>query len=453
MDGLQVVSRAIAELSASPSNARTHTPKQIGQIADSIRSFGFNNPVLIDRQNHIIAGHGRVKAAEKLGMTHVPTLRLEHLSDAQKRAYILADNRLAELAGWDREILAIELQNLLDLEADLDFEITDIGFETAEIDLILSEHSGAHGEPDPADVVPPLDAGPAVAKPGDLWILGPHRLYCADALQTESYSVLMDGQAAQVAFTDPPYNVPIPGHVSGMGKVQHANFAMASGEMSEAEFTRFLSTVFRHMAAASIDGSIHFVCIDWRHLSELLRAGRIAYSEMKNLCVWAKANGGMGSLYRSQHELVAVFKSGEAPHVNNVELGRHGRNRTNVWNYVGMNSFQPDRDEKLAMHPTVKPVAMVADAIMDCSTRNGIVLDPFAGSGTTILAAQRTGRCCYALELDPRYVDVTLRRLRGLTGIEPICARTGREFSSFEAAAAEEVAGAVPEISAEISAA
>jgi DNA modification methylase len=450
MDGLQIVSRPPGELKPSPSNARTHSTKQIGQIADSIRSFGFNNPVLIDREDYIIAGHGRVVAAQNLGMTHVPTVRLEHLSDAQKRAYILADNRLAELAGWDRDILAIELQNLLEIEGDIDFEITDIGFETAEIDLILCEHSGEDGSPDPADVVPKLDAGPAVTKPGDLWILGPHRLYCANALQADSYSVLMDGQAAQVVFTDPPYNVPIQGHVSGLGKARHAEFAMASGEMSEAEFTRFLTTVFRHLAAASVDGSIHFVCIDWRHLLELLRAGRIAYSELKNLCVWAKANGGMGSLYRSQHELVAVFKNGDAPHINNVELGRHGRNRTNVWNYVGMNSFQPNLDENLSMHPTVKPVAMLADAIMDCSTRNGIVLDPFVGSGTTILAAQRTGRRCYALELDPRYVDVALRRVRGLTGIEPICARTGREFSSLEATTGEAAVEAASKISAEI---
>lgn len=434
MTHLEIVSRPVAELRPSPSNARTHSAKQIDQIATSVRRFGFNNPVLIDAGDHIIAGHGRVKAAQKLGMTHVPTVLLEHLGEAQKRAYIIADNRLAELAGWDRDILAIELQSLLELEGDLDFEVSDIGFETAEIDLLLSEYSSADGAPDPADDVPAVDAGPVISKAGDLWILGYHRLYCGDATAAESYSTLMAGKTAELVFTDPPYNVPVHGHVSGLGKARHREFAMASGEMSEAQFTRFLTAVCRHMAGASNDGSIHFICMDWRHLLELLRAGRIAYSELKNICVWAKANGGMGSLYRSQHELVCVFKNGLSAHINNVELGRFGRNRTNVWQYAGMNSFQADREAKLAMHPTVKPVAMVADAILDCSHGNGIVLDPFVGSGTTILAAQRTGRRCYGIELDPRYVDVALRRVRSITGIEPICAATGREFQSLEAA-------------------
>jgi DNA modification methylase len=242
----------------------------------------------------------------------------------------------------------------------------------------------------------------------------------------------MGGEAAQMVFTDPPYNVPISGHVSGLGKAQHAEFRMASGEMTEAEFTRFLSTAFKHMATSSQGGAIHFICMDWRHLLELLRAGRIAYSELKNLCVWAKENGGMGSLYRSQHELIAVFKNGAEPHINNVELGRHGRNRTNVWRHAGMNSFQAGRDELLAMHPTVKPVALVADAILDCSHRRGIVLDPFAGSGTTIIAAERTGRRCFGMELDPTYVDRTLRRVRAALGIEPVCAVTGAAFSAME---------------------
>jgi len=430
-----IVDRPVSELKPSPSNARTHSEKQIGQIADSIRSFRFNNPVLIDGEGYIIAGHGRVRAAAMLGMETVPTLLLDHLSEAQKRAYILADNRLAELAGWDKEILAIELQNLLD--TDIDFEITDIGFETAEIDLILGSGDES-GDIDPADDILPALEEETITKPGDLWLIGPHRLLCGDALASSSYAALMAGELAQMVFTDPPYNVPIAGHVSGLGKIQHSEFAMASGEMSEAEFTRFLSTVFRNMAEASVDGSIHFICMDWRHLLELLRAGRIAYSEFKNLCVWAKSCGGMGALYRSQHELVAVFKNGTAAHVNNVELGRYGRNRTNVWNYAGMNSFQADRDEKLAMHPTVKPVAMIADAILDCSRRREIVLDPFAGSGSTIIAAQRTGRRCYAMELDPRYVDVTLRRLRSVTGLEPVHAVTGQEFSRCDAAAASE---------------
>jgi len=435
MPELAIVSRLLASLKPNPGNARTHSPKQVGQIAASIRAFGFNNPVLVDSEDTIIAGHGRVEAARLLGMECVPTLRLEHLTDAQKRAYIIADNRLAELAGWDDEILAIELQHLL--EVDIDFEITDIGFETAEIDLMLSDQAQVAGEPDPADDVSQVESGPSVAALGDLWLLGPHRLYCGDALSEVSYLTLMDGEKAQMAFTDPPYNVPIAGHVSGLGKAKHAEFAMASGEMSEAQFTRFLTGALRQLAAASMDGSIHFVCMDWRHLLELMRAGRIAYSELKNLCVWAKDNGGMGSLYRSQHELVAVFKSGAAPHINNIELGKHGRYRTNVWSYPGLSGFQAGRDEKLAMHPTVKPVGLVADAILDCSKRHGIILDPFAGSGTTLIAAQRTGRRCFAMELDPSFVDVALRRFRHVTGIEPVCAATDKPLSAYEGQLAE----------------
>lgn len=433
MQTLQIVSQSLDGLKKNPFNSRTHSPAQIQKIATSIRRFGFNNPVLVDQEGLIIAGHGRTEAARLLGLKEVPTLRLEHLSDAQKRAYVIADNRLAELAGWDRDILAIELQHLLDVE--VDFEVTDIGFDAAEIDLLLT--SDAPNE-DPADALTVFEHGRAVAKAGDVWLMGGHRIMCADALAPASYSALMVDEQAQMVFTDPPYNVPITGHVSGLGRARHDEFSMASGEMSEAEFTRFLTSVFRNMAAASEDGSIHFVCMDWRHLLELLRAGRIAYSELKNLCVWAKANGGMGSLYRSQHELVAVFKSGTARHINNVELGQHGRNRTNIWNYAGMNSFQSGRDEKLAMHPTVKPVAMVADAMLDCSHRGGIVLDPFAGAGTTIIAAQRVGRRAFALELSPAYVDVTLRRVRSVCGLEPVCARTGRSFTELELIGAED---------------
>lgn len=426
---LRVVRRPLSDLHPSECNARTHSPKQILQIAKSIERFGFNNPVLVDRQGNIIAGHGRVRAAQRLGWREVPTITLEHLTVDQKRAYIIADNRLAELAGWDRDILSIELQNLL--TADLDFDVTDVGFETAEIDLLLQPQLADATQAE-ENVIPCLEDGPPITRHGDLWYIGEHRIYCGNALLPASFEALMGADQAQMIFTDPPYNVPVSGHVSGLGKTHHREFAMASGEMSEAEFTRFLTVVFRNMAAASMDGSLHFICMDWRHLLELLRAGRIAYSEYKNLCVWAKTNGGMGTLYRSQHELVAVFKSGSAPHINNVELGRHGRNRTNLWTYAGLNSFHTNRDEHLAMHPTVKPLQMVADAILDCSDRRAIILDPFAGSGTTLLAAHQTGRRCYAIELDPRYVDVALRRLRSATGLEPKSA-TGVEFRSLEA--------------------
>lgn len=406
-------------------NPRTHSKKQLRQIAESIRRFGFTNPILIDGDNGIIAGHGRVDAAKLLGIELVPAIRLADLNEAQIRAYVIADNRLAENAGWDRELLALELQGLAEL--DLDFDLTVTGFETAEIDLLIAGLD--IGGTDPADTVPDLEDRPTVSRPGDLWRLGRHRLFCGDATVPEAFDQLLQGEKVQMVFTDPPYNVPIHGHVCGLGAVRHADFAMASGEMSEAEFTTFLKTVFRQLAAHSTDGSIHFVCMDWRHLYELLTAGRAAYSELKNLCVWNKSNGGMGSLYRSKHELVAVFKNGAAAHINNVDLGRHGRYRTNVWDYAGINSFGADRADELAMHPTVKPVELVADAILDCSGRAGLVLDCFGGSGTTLIAAERTGRQARLMELDPKYVDVAVERYQQLTGDTAIHAETGRGFA------------------------
>lgn len=427
MAKLTIRYRSPAELKARPTNPRTHTAKQIKQIAASIQEFGFVNPVLVDGAGSIVAGHARVEAAKSLGMTDIPTVCVDHLSPAQIRAYVIADNRLAESAGWDRALLAIELN---ELAVDLNFDVTVTGFETAEIDLLISE---AHGQaPDELDDVPPVDrSAPAVSRLGDLWKIGDHYLLCGDALAPASYETLLQGNKAQMVFCDPPYNVPVIGHVSGKGKTRHREFVMASGEMTEAEFTKFLDSVFRNLVKASIDGSIHFICMDWRHVHETITAGMKSYSELKNICVWAKTNAGMGSLYRSQHEFVLVYKNGSAKHINNVELGRFGRNRTNIWSYAGANSFGASRDEDLEMHPTVKPLRLVADAIMDCSNRGGIILDVFAGSGTTLLAAEQTGRRGYAIELDPHYVDLTLRRFGKRLGLKATQVNTGLSFEEL----------------------
>ena len=432
---------AISGLEPYKRNARTHSRRQIKKIAASIERFGFINPVLIDENNLIIAGHGRVAAAKQLGWEKVPTLRIDHLSKTEKRAYILADNRLAEDAGWDQEILAIELQGLIEVN----FSVELAGFETAEVDLILD----AQAEPNAPDrniddEVPSIpDSGAAVTHPGDLWELGRHRLLCADATATESYARLLGEDRATMIFTDPPYNVPIEGHVSGLGGTHHREFAMASGEMTRDEFRAFLETVFTHMAAYSADGAILFICMDWRHIGETLAAGEAVYSELKNLCIWAKSNGGMGTFYRSRHELVFAFKNGTAPHINNFELGQTGRYRTNVWEYAGVNSFGRDRDESLAMHPTVKPVALVADAIRDCSKRRQIILDPFAGSGTTVIAAEKTGRRARVLELDPLYCDTVIRRWQAYTGKRAHHADTGRSFEKIEEERSAEVSAIV----------
>jgi DNA modification methylase len=353
------------------------------------------------------------------------------MSEAEVRAYVIADNRLAENAGWDRTLLGIELQYLTELE--IDFDVTVTGFDLPDIDLLIGELSLAADGDDPADAIVEVAAGPAISRPGDIWQIGSHRLICGDSTQLETYQQLLGTTRAQMVFTDPPYNVPIAGHVGGLGSIQHREFAMASGEMSPAEFTGFLQSVFGHLAAFSVDGAIHFQCMDWRHIPEILAAGTAAYADLKNICVWAKNNGGMGSLYRSQHEFVFVFKSGTAPHINNIELGKHGRYRTNVWNYAGVNSFGEDRDD-LSLHPTVKPVAMVADAIRDCSHRKGIVLDAFLGSGTTLIAAEKTGRRGYGIEIDPAYCDVAIRRLRAVCGLEAVLEASGRPFAEAEQA-------------------
>jgi len=415
-------------------NPRTHTPKQIKQIVASIKEFGFISPVLIDGSDEIIAGHGRVEAAKLVGMSDVPTVRVDHLTPAQIRAYVIADNKLAENAGWDRELLTLELQ---ELSVDLNFDVTITGFETAEVDLLIGELG--EETPDEADQVPQIDRSvPAVSRAGDRWQIGNHVLLCGDALHENNYVNLLDSQKAQLVFTDPPYNVAIDGHVSGHGRVKHREFAMASGEMSTQEFTKFLETALGCLAEFSSNGSIHFICMDWRHLRELLDAAEKPYGELKNLCVWAKTNAGMGSLYRSQHELIFVFKNGSEPHINNVELGRFGRNRSNVWNYAGVNTFGSDRDTELAMHPTVKPVAMVADAILDCSKRNGIILDAFAGSGTTLIAAEKTGRRGYGIEIDPHYVDTIIRRFDQVYGLKAIHTQSKLDFDDMRTRRAKE---------------
>jgi DNA modification methylase len=426
---LQVTYEEIQNLIPYARNARTHSKRQIRQIAESIRSFGFTNPVLVNRSRMIIAGHGRVDAAKLLGMKSVPTICLENLNEDEIRAYILADNRLAEKAGWDNSILAIELQHLTSV--DLGFDVSITGFEVGEIDLILQEEAaGKQEEQEPVEI----SSGPPVTKPGDIWLLGDHRLICGNALEASTYSALMDGQKADVVFADPPYNVKIDGNVCGKGAIRHREFAMASGEMSEAQFFDFLCSALSLLERHSCDGSVHFICMDWRHAAEVLLAGKKAYDTLLNLCVWTKDNGGMGSFYRSQHELIFVFRKGKDPHRNNVQLGRFGRNRTNVWCYPGVNTLSKSGSEGnlLALHPTVKPVAMIADAILDCSARADIVLDNFSGVGSTILAAERVGRVCCAIEIDPLYVDTAVKRWEKHTGERAVCAATSEYFDQAE---------------------
>ncbi len=379
-NSLSVIYQAIGAVTPYKANPRTHTKRQIGQIAESIRVFGFTNPVLVDTENQIIAGHGRVEAAKLLGIEEVPTIRLDRLTKEQIRAYVIADNRLAENAGWDKEILAIEFETLLALDC-VDFDVTITGFEIPEIDLILEEAKAAPSSEE-APPEPNFDQDP-VTEPGDQWHLGKHRIICGNSLHEETYRTLMGSRRASAVFTDPPFNVKINGNATGNGAIHHREFAMASGEMSEAEFVSFLNNSLRLISGYSANNSVHYICMDWRHAGDLIAAGKQNYDEFLNLCVWVKDNGGMGSFYRSQHELVLVFRKGKGPHRNNIQLGQFGRNRTNVWQYPGIHSLSKQSDEGnlLALHPTVKPVAMVADAILDCTARGEVVLDAFLGSG------------------------------------------------------------------------
>lgn len=424
----QVSERRLSDLKASVRNARTHSHKQIHLIAESIREFRFTTPILVTTDGEIVAGHGRYQAAKLLGMETVPVICIDHLGPQQIRALRIADNRLAELSGWDDEILKLELGELIEL----DFEVEITGFETAQIDGILDASPPVAAKADPADALPALQ-DVAVTVRGDLWLLGEHRILCGDARDRGDYQTLLGGELAQMVFVDPPYNVRVDGHVSGLGKVKHREFAMASGEMSKLEFTSFLHAVFAEIAEASQDGALIYSCIDGPHLHEMLNAGYGVFDELKSVITWAKANAGMGSLYRSQTELITLWKKGKAPHINNIELGKHGRYRTTLWSYAGVNGFRKGRMAELASHPTVKPCAMVMDAIKDCSKPKGIILDSFSGSGTTLIAAAKTKRRGYVMELDPHYVDGAIRRWETLFKGEARHAETGLTFAEMAA--------------------
>ncbi len=412
-------------------NARTHSKKQREKLLAIIRRFGFINPIIIDEEGNVIAGHLRLEVAKLLGMTHVPVIQITYLSELEKRALALAENRIAIDAGWDRETLAAELGELAVLlpEAEIEFAVT--GFEIAETDIIIADQAAAPTSTADADALPA--PGTSVTRPGDVWIMGKHRLYCGDALNSVSYRALLCGERAAMVFTDPPYNVSIKKHARGRSSAAFDEFAMASGEMSADQFQGFLERALTAIAENCDDGCIVYVCMDWRHVHQLLEAGGLVFSELKNIVVWVKSNGGQGSFYRSQHELICIFKKGNAAHTNSFELGQHGRSRTNVWSYAGVNSFKAGRQDELNLHPTVKPVRLVADAMLDCSSRGTIVLDPFIGSGTTIIAGESVGRRAYGIELDPRYVDVAVRRWQEFTGKDAILQSSGKTFSETEA--------------------
>ena len=426
---LVVVHRLIGEIRETEHSSRIHSERQFEVLMASIVRHGFTNPILVGPDDEIYAGSLRHRAAVRLGRKSVPVIRLGHQNRTQLRALRIADNRIAEHGAWDVPTLVREIEELESL--DENFEIDDVGFSTSELDSLI-ENFNEDLSDDPADDAPAPDtANPPVTRLGDLFQCGRHRILCADARDEGAYPVLLGDAVAELIFTDPPFNVRIDGHASGLGRIRHREFAMASGEMTSDQFVGFLQTIIKNLIAVSADGSIHFICHDWRHIGDLLRAAEPQYSELKNVCVWAKTNGGMGSFYRSQHELIFAFKNGTAPHINNFSLGQGGRYRTNVWSYAGANTFRRGREDDLAWHPTVKPVALVADALKDCSRRNGVILDAFGCSGTTFMAAEKTRRRAHLLEIDPVYVDVTVRRWEALTGQRAVHAETRLTFQEL----------------------
>ena len=420
-----VLMRAPGDLKPAKRNARTHSDRQIAQLAASIEQFGFTNPVLTDDQGRIVAGHGRVAAAKLLGLELVPTIALSHLSEDQVRAYVLADNKLALNAGWDEDALRLEFAAL---EAVVEFDLEITGFSTGEIEVLFDKAGTADAR---LDETPSKRRHTATVVRGDLWELGSHRLLCGDAREPADFERVMQGERARMVFSDAPYNVKIDGHVGGLGSVKHAEFAMAAGEMSPAQFTEFLRVAFENAAAVSVDGAIHYQCMDWRHVVEMMDAGIAVYSKLLNMCVWVKDNGGMGTFYRSQHELIFVWKVGDGPHLNTVELGKHGRYRTNVWNCRG--ASKTGAGAELGLHPTVKPAALMMDAMKDASKRGEVVLDCFGGSGSTLIAAEKVKRKARLIEYEPTYCEVAIQRWQTLTGKQAVLAETGETFAEVKA--------------------
>jgi DNA modification methylase len=418
---LELVERAPEDLIVPARKLRKIEAAHVREVATAISTLGFCDPVLIDEQNRVINGVVRVEAAKLLGLPRLPCIRASHLSASERRLVRLALNRLGEKGSWDFDELKLELQELI-LE-DAPIEIT--GFSMTDVDQLTLD-----GEPPAVEagpLAPEADAKP-IAQLGDIFALDQHRIICGDATDPHTLETLMSGDAAQLILTDEPYNVQIGGHVS---RGAHREFVMASGEMTDAEFQAFNAAWIGASLPYLCDGGLFGTFIDWRGYPAVMAAARQLGLAPFNLIVWAKTNAGMGSLYRSQHELLPLFKKGKGSHINNVELGKNGRWRSNVWTYPGASSMGSDARQGLEHHPTVKPVAMLEDALLDMTERGDIVLDPFLGSGSTLMAAEKTGRRCRGLELDPRYVDVIVRRYQAVTGQQAVLESTGETYDQL----------------------
>ncbi len=424
MDTLYIETISIENLNRYSNHTRIHSKEKIAKLAKLISKYGFIIPILIDSEKkEIITGHARIQAAQELNLQNVPAIMISHLTKAQIKAFRIADNKITEGSEWDVNALRLEFLEL----QDLNFDLSLTAFELPEIDLIVLDDDNAD---DDCDEIPEVTDNPIV-KPGDMFQLGNHRIACIDCRNEDDVLNLTQGEEIDLVITDPPYNVKINGHVLTHTK-SHSEFAMASGEMSKAEFTEFLTSVFKVFANIGKPGSLHYHFIDHKHIEEMLEAGSSAYDDRLNICVWNKTNAGMGSFYRSQHEFCCLFKKGQTSHTNNVQLGKFGRNRTNVWTYPGMNTFSENRDELLSSHPTVKNMQMIADMILDASNTGEIVFDGFLGSGTTLIAAEKTGRIFMGTEIEPKYIETTIARFQAMSDKPVIHLATGLTFEELK---------------------
>ena len=413
----------VAALLPNPHRVQTHSPRQLEKLGRSLAISGQLSPTIVDESFCILAGHARLEAAKRAGAAQLSVVQVFGLSDAQKRQYLLADNRVGSDARLDRKALADQLPDLTILFADAGFELADTGFEVADLDELVLDFGDL--EADPTDEVDSDIANePLILRAGDLLSMGGHRLIVGDARYEATLDQLMAGEQAEAAFLDVPYNVSVRS-IGGRGRHKHPEFDFASGEMTRAEFVPFLTTALGNAARVSAANAVHFVCIDWKHVRDLVEAAENAYAAYLNLVVWNKTNAGQGGLYRNQHELIGVFRVGDEPHRDNIQKGIFGRNRSNVWTYAGANTFRSGRLQDLADHPTVKPTALVADALRDVTRRDAAVLDSFVGSGTTVLAGEKVGRRVRAVEINPRYAQIATRRWEVMTGKEAVHVESG----------------------------
>jgi DNA modification methylase len=433
---LQIREVSVGSLREAQRKVRKLDPEHVERLVSSIARFGFTVPILISG-DEVLDGHARLAAARALGLERVPALDCRHLDPIEARTLRLAVNRLAEKGAWDLDELRIEMGALADLEVDLDAT----GFSLEEQDIILLDPLDAALDAEDEDEPPELPKLP-ISRLGDLWSLGEHRVLCGNSLDLLTYETLLAGAKVQAVLTDPPYNVKIKGNVSGLGKKVHSEFVMASGELDTADWQKFLGVLMERLRDVTEPGAVIFAFMDWRSIHLLVMAGEAAGLTVINMIVWYKQSGGMGGLYRSAHELIGVFCNGSTPATNNVALGKHGRDRTNVWSVPGANRRGSSASEMLHLHATPKPVELCVDALLDVTNRGDLVLDAFLGSGTTLIAAEQCSRHCYGIELDPRFVDVTLERWMKLTGREPILAETDETFSEVAARRRAEQAAA-----------